>query len=203
MKRTNFNLILLNAVFILGLLTSNLFGGKIIHILGFTVAGAIITYPLTFLTTDIIGEIWGKREANECVKIGVIIQLGFLILGYLSLKIKPDDLSLELQNSLTMVLNQGLRMTAASMGAFICSQTLDITIFHSLKDKYRGKHKWLRNNAGTMISQFADTVIFITIAFYGVVPNLLYMITGQYIIKLLLAACDTPFFYFFTRNKKY
>ena len=154
MKKTNFNLILLNAVFILGLLTSNLFGGKIIHILGFTVAGAIITYPLTFLTTDIIGEIWGKREANECVKIGVIIQLGFLILGYLSLKIKPDDLSLELQNSLTMVLNQGLRMTAASMGAFICSQTLDITIFHSLKDKYRGKHKWLRNNAGTMISQF-------------------------------------------------
>ena len=94
MKKTNFNLILLNAVFILGLLTSNLFGGKIIHILGFTVAGAIITYPLTFLTTDIIGEIWGKREANECVKIGVIIQLGFLILGYLSLKIKPDDLSL-------------------------------------------------------------------------------------------------------------
>ena len=179
MNKTNFNLILLNAVFMLGLLMSNLFGGKVINVLGFTVSGAIITYPITFLVTDIIGEIWGKKEANECVRIGVIIQILFLILGYISLKITPDEISLELQNSLNMVLKQGLRMTAASLGAFVFSQSIDIFIFHSLKYKYKGKYKWLRNNASTMTSQFVDTIIFIIIAFYGVVPNVINMVLGQ------------------------
>ena len=87
MKKNTFNLTLLTGIFCLGLITSNLFGGKLISVLGLTVAGAIVTYPLTFLTTDIIGEIWGKKEANDCVKVGIIVQIGFLILGYLSLKI--------------------------------------------------------------------------------------------------------------------
>lgn len=75
MKKNTFNLTLLTGIFCLGLITSNLFGGKLISVLGLTVAGAIVTYPLTFLTTDIIGEIWGKKEANDCVKVGIIVQI--------------------------------------------------------------------------------------------------------------------------------
>lgn len=202
MKKNTFNLTLLTAIFCLGLLTSNLFGGKLISILGFTVAGAIITYPLTFLTTDIIGEIWGKKEANDCVKVGVIIQIGFLALGYLSLKIPTLAATAELQNSLTAVLNQGSRMTIASLGAFTVSQTMDVISFHWLKRKTNGKYKWLRNNASTMSSQLIDTMIFITIAFYGVVDSIVTMVFAQYLIKLILAALDTPFFYFFTRKSK-
>lgn len=201
MKRTTFNLSLLTAIFCLGLMTSNLFGGKLINICGFTVAGAIITYPLTFLVTDIVGEIWGKREANDCVKIGVIIQLGFLLLGYISVKIPTLPETQYLQECLSSVINQGLRMTVASLGAFAISQTMDVLTFHRLKEKTNGKHKWLRNNASTMSSQLIDTVIFIAIAFYGVVDNLVGMIIAQYIVKLGLAALDTPFFYFFTRKK--
>lgn len=200
MQKTTFNLILLNSIFMIGLVMSNLFGGKIITVLGFTVAGAIITYPLTFLSTDIIGEIWGKQEANDCVKIGIIVQLIFLTLGYLSLAIPPQKASESLQHSLTVVLNQGLRMTLASLGAFSVSQFLDVFLFHKLKESCNGKKKWLRNNLSTMTSQLVDTLIFITIAFYGVVDNLPAMVLGQYVIKLLLALGDTPFFYFFTRR---
>lgn len=71
-----------------------------------------------------------------------------------------------------------------------------------LKNKTNGKYKWLRNNASTMSSQLIDTVIFIAIAFYGVVDNIILMIFAQYLIKLILAALDTPFFYFFTRRRK-
>lgn len=200
MQKTTFNLILLNSIFMIGLVMSNLFGGKIISVLGFTVAGAIITYPLTFLSTDIIGEIWSKQEANDCVKIGIIVQLIFLALGYLSLAIPPQEASKSLQQSLTVVLNQGLRMTLASLGAFSVSQFLDVFLFHKLKESCNGKKKWLRNNLSTMTSQLVDTLIFITIAFYGVVDNLPAMVLGQYVIKLLLALGDTPFFYFFTRR---
>lgn len=200
MQKTTFNLILLNSIFMIGLVMSNLFGGKIISVLGFTVAGAIITYPLTFLSSDIIGEIWGKQEANDCVKIGIIVQLIFLALGYLSLAIPPQEASEALQQSLKVVLNQGLRMTLASLGAFSVSQFLDVFLFHKLKESCNGKKKWLRNNLSTMTSQLVDTLIFITIAFYGVVDNLPAMVLGQYVIKLLLALGDTPFFYFFTRR---
>ena len=200
MQKTTFNLILLNSIFMIGLVMSNLFGGKIITVLGFTVAGAIITYPLTFLSTDIIGEIWGKQEANDCVKIGIIVQLIFLALGYLSLAIPPQEASEALQQSLKVVLNQGLRMTLASLGAFSVSQFLDVFLFHKLKERCNGEKKWLRNNLSTMTSQLVDTLIFITIAFYGVVEDLPAMVLGQYVIKLLLALGDTPFFYFFTRS---
>ncbi|HBL5345953.1 queuosine precursor transporter [Clostridioides difficile] len=201
MKKTNFNLILLNSFFMLGLLMSNLFGGKLVSLFGFIVTGAIIIYPITFLTTDIISEIWGKKQANECVKIGVIIQLSFLLLGYLSLNIPALEQSVELQNSLKLVLNQGVRMTLASLGAFSCSQFLDIYIFHRLKEKHSSKYKWLRNNASTMTSQFIDTIIFITIAFYGVVDNLFLMVIAQYTVKFFLALLDTPFFYLLTREE--
>lgn len=202
MKHTTFNLTLLTAIFCLGVLTSNLFGGKLISICGFTVAGAVITYPLTFLTTDVIGEIWGKKKANDCVKIGIIIQLSFLLLGYISLKIPSIAATTDLQDSLTVVLNQGARLTIASLGAFAVSQTMDVVTFHWLKEKTNGKYKWLRNNASTMTSQFVDTAIFITIAFYGVVDNIVNMVIAQYIVKLGLAALDTPFFYFLTRKNK-
>lgn len=201
MKRNTFNLTLLTAIFCLGLLTSNLFGGKLISVFGLTVAGAIVTYPITFLTTDIIGEIWGKREANDCVKVGVIVQLGFILLGYLSLKIPSLQQTEYLQECLITVLNQGMRLTLASLGAFVVSQTMDVISFHWLKVKTNGKHKWLRNNASTMSSQLLDTVIFVFIAFYGVVDNIWLMVLAQYLIKLILAALDTPFFYFFTRKR--
>ena len=129
MKKNTFNLTLLTGIFCLGLITSNLFGGKLISVLGLTVAGAIVTYPLTFLTTDIIGEIWGKKEANDCVKVGIIVQIGFLILGYLSLKIPTLSQTTHLQECLTAVLNQGTRMTFASLGAFAVSQTMDVISF--------------------------------------------------------------------------
>ncbi|NDO18804.1 queuosine precursor transporter [Lachnospiraceae bacterium MD329] len=200
MKKNIFNLTLLTSIFCLGLLMSNLFGGKLINIFGFTVAGAIVTYPLTFLATDIIGEIWGKKEANDCVKIGVIAQLGFLALGYLSLKIPSLQQTAYLQDCLIIVLNQGMRLTLASLGAFMVSQTVDVILFHWLKEQTGNKYKWLRNNASTMCSQFIDTIIFIIIAFYGVVENIWLMALAQYVVKWILAAFDTPFFYFFTRK---
>ena len=74
-------------------------------------------------------------------------------------------------------------------------------LFHGLKRKFY-KQKWLRNNVSTMTSQFIDTAIFITIAFYGNVPDLFIMIVSQYVIKCIMALLDTPFFYFFTKTKK-
>ena len=78
--------------------------------------------------------------------------------------------------------------------SYAVSQHLDVWIFHKIKEKTKGKHLWLRNNVSTLISQFIDTLIFITIVFYGVCP-LWNAIFGQYIIKVIIALLDTPIVY--------
>lgn len=110
------------------------------------------------------------------------------------------------QEQFVSIMGSSFRVVFASMIAYLCSQSWDVFFFHKIRDWYIKKHgttkggKWIWNNGSTMTSQIIDTAIFITVAFYGVVPNIVVMIFSQYLIKFIYAALDTPFFYFLTRN---
>ena len=200
MKKTNDNLILISAIFIMSLLVANVVAGKVVDLFGFIVPAAVVAYAITFLCTDVVGEIWGKEEANKLVKVGFISQVFALILITLAMKLPPAVFAQEYSSQFNVVLGQSARVVFSSLTAYLISQFNDVFIFHKLKEKTKGKHKWLRNNLSTMTSQLIDTAIFITIAFYGEVPNLAWMIFSQYFIKFCLALLDTPFFYFLTRK---
>ncbi|AXU74642.1 Inner membrane protein YhhQ [Clostridioides difficile] len=202
MKKTERNLTLLNCVFVTSLVVSNIVAGKVIDIFGLIVPAAVVAYPLTFLCTDIIGEIWGKEEANRTVKRGILMQLFSLLLITIAIALPSASFAQEYGNNLKVVLGQNVRFVLASLTAYILAQSNDVFIFHKLKDKFRGKHKWLRNNVSTMLSQLIDTAIFITIGFWGTVPSILTMIMSQYVVKFCLALLDTPFFYLLTRENK-
>ncbi|WP_392404254.1 queuosine precursor transporter [Clostridioides difficile] len=201
-KRTERNLTLLNCIFVTSLVVSNIVAGKVIDIFGLIVPAAVVAYPLTFLCTDVIGEIWGKEEANRTVKRGILMQLFSLLLITIAIALPSASFAQEYGNNLKVVLGQNVRFVLASLTAYILAQSNDVFIFHKLKDKFRGKHKWLRNNASTMLSQLIDTAIFITIGFWGTVPSILTMIMSQYVVKFCLALLDTPFFYLLTRENK-
>ncbi len=158
--------------------------------------------------TDVIGEIWGKKEAGLTVRNGFICQIiSLIIIGIaVLLPVAPfSDNQLEFRS----ILMSTFRVTGASMIAYLCSQTWDVWLFHKIRDAYYRKHKtikggkWLWNNGSTMTSQIIDTAIFITIAFYGTVPNILTMILSQYLVKFIYAAVDTPFFYLLTKGSSY
>lgn len=202
MKKTNNNLIIINAVFVMSLLVANIVGGKVVNIIGLTVPAAVVSYAITFLCTDIINELWGKKEANKTVKLGLVIQLFSLALILIAIALPPAKFAEDYNSMFKVVLGQNARMVVASLIAYLVSQANDVFLFNYLKKFTKGKHKWIRNNASTLTSQIIDTAIFITIAFYGQVPNLLWMIISQYIIKSILALLDTPFFYYFTRKNK-
>ncbi len=99
------------------------------------------------------------------------------------------------QEAYQAVLDSNLRLTIAGMVAYLISQYHDVWAFHFWKRQTAGRHLWLRNTASTMVSQLLDTLIFVTIAFYGVIPHLGAMIVGQYLVKLLIALLDTPLVY--------
>jgi len=201
-KKNNDNLLLISGVFITSLLIANVVAGKVVDIYGLIVPAAVVAYGITFLCTDVVGEIWGKEQANKLVKIGLITQLISLTLILLALKLPAAVFAIEYTESFNIVLGQSARMIIASLIAYSISQLNDVLIFHKLKEATKGNKKWLRNNLSTLVSQLIDTAIFITIAFYGIVPNLLLMIVSQYIVKSIIALLDTPIFYFLTRENK-
>lgn len=201
MKKTQENLILLNGIFISTLIIANIISAKVVSFWGLVIPAAIVAYPLTFLMTDVIGEIWGKEQANKTVKLGLICQLVSLILIGLAI-ILPVAPFADNQAEFKAIMGQSFRVVGASLIAYLVAQYNDVLIFHKLKEKTGGKHKWLRNNLSTMLSQLLDTAIFITIAFIGTVPNIFVMIGSQYLIKFIYAVLDTPFFYMLTKESK-
>ena len=213
MQKTDYNLRLLTVLFVVSLIISNVVTGKLVQTgLSFNgvemiLPGAMVCYALTFLMTDVIGEIWGKQQANECVKLGFIAQLTALILIQLT-KYLPAY-SIEMQNSYNMVLGQGWLYVLASLLAYYTAQSWDVWIFHKIRNKFNGNPnlRWLWNNLSTITSQLIDTMIFITIAFglglgwlFNNIEMLGLMIIGQYLFKAILAVLDTPLFYLMTRR---
>ena len=201
MKKTNDNLIAINAVFIMSLLVANVVAGKVVNLFGFIVPAAVVAYGITFLCTDVINEIWGKEQAQKTVMLGLKVQLASTALILLAIWLPPAVFAVDFNIAFKTVLGQNVRVVFASLTAYTISQAHDVISFNFWKNKTKGKHKWLRNNLSTMTSQVIDTAIFITIAFWGLVPNLLWMIISQYVIKAIIALLDTPFFYLLTRTK--
>lgn len=201
MKKNEKNLMLLNCLFVVSLIIANVVASKIVSFGELVVPAAIVAYPITFLMTDVIGEIWGKEEANRTVKIGFVCQLFSLLLIGLAILLPVAPFANN-QVEFKSILGQSFRCVTASLVAYLCSQSWDVFVFHKLKNINGEKHKWIRNNLSTMTSQIIDTAIFITIAFIGSVPNIFTMIISQYVIKVVYALLDTPFFYILTRKRK-
>ena len=200
MQKTDRNLLILNGLFITSLLIANVLSAKIVSFWGMVIPAAIVAYPLTFLMTDLIGEIWGKEQANKAVKLGFICQIASLVMIGLAILLPVAPFA-DNQAQFKSIMGQSFRVVAASLVAYYCSQSWDVWIFHKIRD-ISTKHKWIRNNVSTMTSQMIDTAIFITIAFIGVVPNIWTMIISQYVIKVVYAALDTIPFYLLTKGSE-
>lgn len=213
MRKTPETLNILTIIFIVSLVISNVITGKVIDtgitLFGnpVTIAGAVICYPVCYLITDIVGEMWGKREANKIVKYGFIGQvLATLIIAATTY---TPYLDMDMQAAYVKLLGQNWVFVVGSLSAYLASQYLDVHIFHTLKEKTNGKSKWIRNNASTMLSQLVDTAIFIIIAFgfgFGWIFDnqvaLLNMVIGQYLIKVIIAVLDTVPFYILTKERR-
>ena len=203
--------ITLTSLFIAALITCNLIANKFVEInLGFKtfiVSAGILPYPLTFLITDILSEIYGRKMTNKVVISGFfasMMVLLFLWLGSQADAIQSSPINNETFN---VVFKNAWRVIAASMIAYLSAQFLDVRLFHFWKNLTQGKHLWLRNNASTIGSQLVDTTLVICVLFIGVWPtqNIIQAIIDGWLFKILCAFIDTPVFYFisFYLRKKF
>ena len=194
--------IILTAMFIAALITCNLIANKFVTInLGFKtfiVSAGILPYPLTFLITDILSEVYGRKMTNRVVASGFfasIMVLLFLWLGSIAPAIQTSPINNETFN---LVFSNAWRVIAASMIAYLSAQFLDVRLFHFWKNLTKGRHLWLRNNASTIGSQLVDTTLVVCVLFVGVWPTgqIIQAIIDGWLFKIMCAFIDTPMFYF-------
>jgi queuosine precursor transporter len=193
-KDNSLAFILLVSMFSGSLVIASVISSKIISIGGIVLPAGILAYCITFVASDVISEIWGREKAKQVVLGGFAALVVCLGLIHLALA-WPGASFWDNHEAYGSVLGAAPRIMMASLAAYLVSQNHDVWAFHFWKETFQGRHLWIRNNLSTASSQVIDSVIFITIAFYGVVP-VLPLIAGQILIKILIAFMDTPVVYF-------
>ena len=193
--------IILVGIFIASLITCNLIANKFVTVdLGFKVfivSAGILPYPLTFLVTDLISEIYGQKRANLVVFSGFIASMFVLLFLWLGGQFNAIPSSIVDDETYNSVFQNAWRIIAASMIAYLFAQFVDVRIFHFWKKLTNGKHLWLRNNGSTVASQLIDTTLVVCILFLGVWngDQIFQAIIDGWLFKMLMAFIDTPIIY--------
>ena len=194
----------LSGIFLTALVLGNIIGTtKFVNVFGLVVPAGVLAYPFTFLATDLICELYGKRRAQTLVWIGFI--MNFFMLSLMTLgHILPDVSGVSgAASTFERVYEFMIANVIASMIAYLIAQSVDVHIFHFWKRLTKGKHLWLRNNGSTIVSQLVDTVSILSILYWAenlgpdinTIGNLINLIFASYLFKFFFALLDTPFFY--------
>jgi len=174
---------------------SSLFGVKL-----FEISVGILPYPITFLITDLISEIYGKKKANEVVFGGIIASFFAMGIIYISNVVPATSWSPVSDKMFSTVFGSTSIAVISSMLAYLFAQFVDIQIYHFWKSITKGKHLWLRNNFSTFLSQFIDTAtVLILLCSFGEIQWRLFngLLMGGFLFKVIIAALDTPILYIF------
>lgn len=201
----------LGALFITSLVVSNLIFQKFFYwkpfgdftIFGvslFEISVGVLPYPITFLITDLISEIFGRKKANQIVTAGIFasfFSMGLVLLADVAPAIESSPLD---DAIFSRVFALSPIAVLASMLAYLAAQYIDIAIYHFWKKLTHGKYLWLRNNFSTFLSQFVDTFTVVgLLCIFKVLPWDLFfgLVVSGFLFKIFIALIDTPFLYFF------
>jgi hypothetical protein len=200
--------LLLGSLFVTSLVVSNLIFQKFfywypfhIEIFGtklFEISVGILPYPITFLITDLISEIYGKKKANQVVVAGIFASFFSLSIVFVSNLVPATSWSPVKDDMFSTVFGNTVVAVFASMMAYLFAQFIDIQIYHFWKRITKGKHLWLRNNFSTFSSQFIDTLtILLLLCSFGIIAwdKFKGLLIAGFLFKVLIAALDTPFLY--------
>ncbi len=184
---------------------------KIIPLLGFTTTLGNVLYGSIYFATDMLGELYGKKEARRGVLFGFVGLVYTAIMFQLMLHFSTinDPFAVKTSAALDTLFRFEFQIVIASIIAYAVSQIHDVWAFDFLKRKTHGKHLWLRNNVSTLLSQAIDNTLFNVIAFYNwkalffegtggwLLPfhDVVSIYIATYIMKIIIAVSDTPFLY--------
>tara|TARA_R110002050_G_scaffold149463_1_gene276001 strand:- start:30315 stop:30992 length:678 start_codon:yes stop_codon:yes gene_type:complete len=200
-EQADFLYLTLAALFIASLVVTNLIANKFVTVdLGFkqfVISAGMIPYPFTFLITDILSEIYGKRKTTNVVITGFFASVFILIILWFGNVFPAIEKSPVSDSVYSTVFANSYRVVFSSMLAYLIAQFADLKLFHFWKGLTNGKHLWLRNNASTIVSQLLDTTLVVGVLFIGKMTftEMGELIKDGWMYKVLFALADTPLMY--------
>lgn len=205
-KQADLIYLILAGIFIASLVSCNLIFQKFFSwtpfgLYTFEISVGILPYPITFLVTDLISEIYGAKRANRVVVAGLISSI--FVLGVISLAdfAPATSWSPVTNDEFSKVFGLTTVSVGASMAAYLAAQFIDIRLFHFWKTVTKGKHLWIRNNFSTMTSQFVDTALVVgLLCSVGAIEWERFgsLLLAGWMFKAIVAALDTPVLYIST-----
>lgn len=198
----------LSTIFITALLLTNLIAAKYFTFLGLTLSCGTLVYPISFIITDIVSEIYGLQRARLLVWIGFVVSLLATGVVWISHQLPIAANSPVDATSFGQVFGFMPGLVLGSMIAYLIAQLIDVQVFEYIRKMTHNKHLWMRNTLSTLVGQLLDTVIVVTIAWviYPLINSNITaqaiswqvwkdIVVGQYLFKVMLAILDTPLVY--------
>lgn len=163
---------------------------------------ALLTFPIIFTINDVITEVYGKERTRSIIRSGLLMIIFLIIFSVFATWITPSSRFTSSEDAYDLVFHQSLRVSIASLIAFIGSELMDVLVFIKVRKKF-GKNKlWLRINISNWISQFIDTSLFMTLAFYSIKTSttdnfsfLIGLILPYWLLKCFMSVIETPLAY--------
>jgi len=195
--------LIIACLFVAGLLLSNIIAGKLIAVLGMVLPGAVILFPLTYIFGDVLTEVYGFKKIRLVIWTGFAANLLMAAVFALVIYIPSPDFFTE-EKAFALVLGMAPRVVLASLLAYFIGEMTNSVILSKMKIITRGKWLWTRTIGSTLAGEGIDTMIFISIAFWGLVPGevLLQMMLFQYIFKVSYEILATPLTYLLVAKLK-
>jgi uncharacterized integral membrane protein (TIGR00697 family) len=194
-------------LYIFGVITAEVFGSKTFRVTDFSwlhlnASVAVFVIPLLFTMVDAVVEVFGRERARSLVYTGLITIVLLIFYSALATHLAPSARYAGTESAFDKIFSSTIRISAASLAAFAVSELLDIAIFSRLRVKLNGKALWLRNNVTNFVSQFADSAVFLSLAFYSLsrpagdnISFLWSLLLPYWLLRCALSIAETPLIY--------
>ncbi len=184
------------AIFITCLITSNIIAVKLIAVFGLILPAAVLIFPISYITGDILTEVYGYALARRVIWLGFFCNLIVVVAIWLGMVIPPASFW-DAQPAYERILGYTPRILAASFLAYLVGEFFNAFVMAKMKIATKGRWLWMRTIGSTLVGQGLDSLVFITLAFLGTLPAgaLASAIITQWLVKSAYEAAATPFTY--------
>jgi uncharacterized integral membrane protein (TIGR00697 family) len=184
------------ALFVTDLLISNVIAVKTIQLGSVVLQAADLIFPVTYILGDVLTEVYGYKRARKAIWIGFTCNL-FAVLAITLGQYLPAQPDWHDQPAYDAILGSQWRIVAASFTAYLFGEFMNSFVLAKMKIWTEGKYLWTRTIGSTVVGQAFDTSIFLTLAFYGVMPTevLISLIGFQWLFKVAYETAATPITY--------
>ncbi len=189
-----YRFVIIAALFITCLLTANIVGVKVIGIGSFILPAAVAIFPLSYILGDILTEVYGYRSARKVIWLGFACNLIFVLFAWIAQEM-PAAPFWELQMAYESILGFAWRLFIASLCGYFVGEFVNSFILARMKVLTRGRWLWSRTIGSTVFGEGLDTIIFVTIAYYGTPSFVPIMILYHWLTKVAIETAATPLTY--------